>query len=234
MNHRDIFIKNIFSSVAVHIDFLSSFLSFGLDNVWRKKLVSLSGIKGSEKVLDVCTGTGKLIFLLSKKVGLHGSVIGVDFCEDMLNIAKKKLNPHTSNVTFIISNAKKLSVSENSFDVVTVAFGMRNIQDTIPALNEIHRVLKPGGRFFCLELTRPYTSWFQSLYKIYCFKVIPFIGKLITKTDVPYTYLPRSIQAFSSPEEFRFILEQCGFNQVTVYPMTFGAATIYGARKSGV
>ncbi len=232
MSNRDIFIKNIFSSVASHIDFLSSFFSFGLDNAWRRKLVQVSGIQDGTTVLDVCTGTGKLAFLLSRQAGAHGAVIGADFCEDMLRIAAGKNNPRTANVSFIISDAKNLSIPDNSFDIVTTAFGMRNIHDTVCALGEVQRVLKPGGRFFCLELTTPNISWFLPIYKIYVFKIIPLIGKMITKTDIPYTYLPKSIETFFSPHEFRKVMEQIGFHEVTVYPMTLGIATIYGARKA--
>jgi demethylmenaquinone methyltransferase/2-methoxy-6-polyprenyl-1,4-benzoquinol methylase len=232
LSNRDIFIKNIFSSVAVHIDFLSSFFSFGLDNAWRRKLVQLSGVKDGTTVLDVCTGTGKLAFLLSRQAGANGAVIGADFCEDMLRIAVGKLNPQTANISFIISDAKNLCVPDESFDMVTTAFGMRNIHDTMFALSEVQRVLKPGGRFFCLELTTPNISWFLPIYKVYVFKVIPLIGKMITKTTVPYNYLPRSIEAFFSPNEFRKIMEQTGFCEVTVHPMTLGIATIYEARKT--
>jgi ubiquinone/menaquinone biosynthesis methyltransferase len=150
----------------------------------------------------------------------------------MLRIAAGKNNPRTANVSFIISDAKNLSIPDNSFDIVTTAFGMRNIHDTVCALGEVQRVLKPGGRFFCLELTTPKISWFLPIYKAYVFKVIPLIGRLITKTDIPYTYLPKSIETFFSPREFRKVMEQIGFHDVTVYPMTLGIATIYGARKA--
>lgn len=231
-NNRDIFIKMIFSAVAAHIDFLSSFFSFGLDNVWRRKLVHLSGVQNGTTVLDVCTGTGKLAFLFSRQVGTQGAVIGADFCEDMLRVAAGKNNPRAANVSFIISDARHLSIPDNSFDMVTTAFGMRNIHDTLCALSEVQRVLKPGGRFFCLELTTPSMKWFLPIYNVYVFKIIPRIGKMIIKTDVPYTYLPRSIETFFSPDEFRDMLVQTGFHDVTISPMTFGIATIYGARKA--
>jgi demethylmenaquinone methyltransferase/2-methoxy-6-polyprenyl-1,4-benzoquinol methylase len=230
-NNRDIFIKKIFSSVADHIDFLSSFFSLGLDNSWRKQLITLAEVRNEETVLDVCTGTGKVAMLLSLTVGGKGAVVGVDFCEDMLRIAKRKLNPHNANIHFVLSDARNLSIPDSSFDVVTTAFGMRNIHDTIPALNEVQRVLRPGGRFFCLELTTPRSQLFLPIYKFYVFKVIPLIGRIITKTDVPYSYLPRSIEAFSSADEFKRIIEQIGFGEVTAHPLTLGVATIYGARK---
>ena len=229
--NRDTFVQEIFASIATEIDFLSSFFSFGLDQLWRKKLVSLLKLHGDEKVLDVCTGTGKLAFLLSKKVGMEGSVSGVDFSKEMLSEAEKKLNSRLSNISFAFSDAKDLNFSDNFFDAVTVSFGMRNIIDTTAALREAYRVLKPGGRFCCLELTPPTDRRVKPLYTVYCFRVMPFIAMKVLKTDVPYNYLPRSIKAFPSSEEFKHILESCGFSEVTVHPMTFGIATIFEARK---
>lgn len=150
----------------------------------------------------------------------------------MLEIAKKKLNRQPKNISFILSDAKDLDFPDNTFDVVTVAFGMRNIPDTIPALKQIKRVLKPGGRFLCLELTRPQKQWFLPVYKGYVFKVMPFVAKIITSTATPYKYLPRSIDAFYPPGEFKHIIEECGFSEVTIHSMTMGVATLYWAIKS--
>lgn len=229
---RDTFIKTIFAIIASDIDFLSSFFSFGLDQGWRRRLVSLLKLKGGEKVLDVCTGTGKLAFLLSKRVGEQGSVHGVDFSEEMLGEAARKLSFGLSNLSFSLSDAKKLNFPDNFFDAVTVSFGMRNIPDTAAALHEAFRVLKPGGRFCCLELTPPENRWVKPLYKVYCFRVMPFIAMKILKTAVPYNYLPMSISAFPSSETFARILGNCGFSDVHVHSMTFGIATIFGALKS--
>jgi demethylmenaquinone methyltransferase/2-methoxy-6-polyprenyl-1,4-benzoquinol methylase len=228
---RDTFIKEIFAAIATDIDFLSTFFSFGLDQGWRKRLVALLQLRGGEKVLDVCTGTGKLAFLLSKKVGSTGSVTAVDFSQEMLGEARKKLGTSASNITFGLSDAKSLNFPENSFDAVTVSFGMRNIPDTAGALQEAFRVLKPSGRFFCLELTPPQTPWVKPLYTLYCFRIMPFIAMKILKTAIPYNYLPRSIKAFPSPGEFRGILESCGFTNVVVHSMSFGIATIFEASK---
>ena len=227
----DTFVKNIFASIAHHIDFLSSFFCFGMDSLWRRKLVLTAKIREGEKILDVCTGTGKLAFLLAKRVGPQGSLTGVDFCEQMLDVAKKKLNSGAPNISFALSDAKDLIFDDNKFDLVTVSFGMRNVIDTSMALREAHRVLKPGGRFFCLELTRPKKTWFMPFYNYYCFNIMPFIAKKILKTDVPFTYLPQSIQAFPSADEFGRIIKNCGFTEVQVYPMSLGIATIFGARR---
>lgn len=228
---RDTFIKAIFASIASQIDFLSSFFSFGLDRGWRRRLVSVLGLRGGEQVLDVCTGTGKLALLLSRKVGNKGSVHGVDFSKEMLCEAQKKVSRGRPGISFSLSDAKKLNFSGNSFDVVTVSFGMRNIPDTAAALQEAFRVLKSGGRFCCLELTPPENRWVKPLYNLYCFKIMPFIAMKVLKTEVPYNYLPRSIKAFPSSQEFAHTLETCGFRDVHVHSMTFGIATIFVASK---
>ncbi len=229
---RDSFIQEIFAAIASEIDFLSSFFSFGLDQRWRKRLVALLDLKGDEQVLDVCTGTGKLAFLLSGKVGQGGSVLGVDFSREMLHEAGRKLGPRTSRVRFAYSDAKDLDFPEESFHAVTVSFGMRNIPDTAAALRQARRVLKPGGRFCCLELTPPTNRWVKPLYRVYCFRIMPLIAMKVLKTAVPYNYLPRSIKAFPSSGEFKRTLEDCGFTDVTVHPLTLGIATIFAARKA--
>lgn len=232
LQQRDLFIKNIFSTVAPYLDFLSSSFSLGFDRFWRIKTVALSGIREGERVLDVCTGTGELAFLLSGKVGPGGSVTAADFCEEMLARARKKKGGNHDNLSYILSDAKKLPFAENTFDAVTVAFGMRNIPDTIPALKEIRRVLKPGGKFICLELTQPDVRWFRALYEWYVSRMMPFIAGIIVKTAAPYLYLPRSIKAFYPPREFKRVIAENGYVNVTIDSLTMGIATVYRAVKS--
>lgn len=233
LEQRDRFIQQIFTVVAPYVDSLSSGFSFWLDHLWRRKAVTLSGIHEGQKVLDVCSGTGELSFLLAQKVGPNGSVIGADFCDNMLALARKKAGGNWSNVSFIFSDAKKLPFPDKSFDAVTVSFGMRNIPDTQLALQEICRVLRPGGTFVCLELTRPQSRWFLLLYQWYVFRVMPFIGKLVVKASAPYLYLPRSINAFYQPSEFKSLIERSGFSDVRVNSFTMGVATLYRAAKYG-
>ncbi len=233
LQQRDLFIKQIFSAVAPHVDLLSSGFSIGFDHLWRMKAVSLSGIRSGERVLDVCTGTGELAFLLARKVGPHGSVTGADFCEEMLARARKKAGRRSGNMSYVLSDAKKLPFPDNTFDAVTVSFGMRNIPDTGLALREIKRVLRPGGKFICLELTRPHVKWFRTFYEWYVFKVMPFIGELVVKTATPYLYLPRSIDAFYPPDEFKRLITECGYSRVTIDSLSMGIATIYRAVNDG-
>ncbi len=233
LQQRDLFIKHIFTTVAPHVDLLSSGFSLGFDHFWRMKAVGLSGIRKGDRVLDVCTGTGELAVLLARKVGRDGSVTGADFCEEMLDQARRKKGTGSPNLSYLLSDAKQLPFTDNSFDAVTVSFGMRNIPDTGIALHEIKRVLKPGGKFVCLELTRPPEGWFRSVYEWYVFRLMPFIAEIVVKTAAPYLYLPRSIKAFYPPEEFRRLIAETGYRDVSIHSMTGGIATIYRAVKHG-
>jgi demethylmenaquinone methyltransferase/2-methoxy-6-polyprenyl-1,4-benzoquinol methylase len=223
-------VKDIFSSMAPYIDPLDTAFSFGLCHVWRRKVSSR--IRRGEHVLDICTGTGELAKLLLRRVGPEGSLTGVDFCKDMLDVAKKKMDPMPDNVSLIVSDARELKFPDSNFDAVTVSFGIRNIPDTVAALKEIKRVLRPGGRFYCLELTRPKQPFLVPFYKFYVFKIMPYIAKIITKNSLPYTYLPRSIEAFHSPEEFKDLMKSCGFSEVRASSLSMGVATIFRGTRN--
>ena len=224
-------IQNMFTNVAPYLDLFTRGFSLGLDQYWRKKGVALSGIKKGDHVLDICAGTGELTFILARTVGSEGSVTATDYVENMLVLARKKMGKKFSNVTFQFADAMKLPFSDNTFDAVTVAYGMRNIPDTAAALQEVRRVLKPGGTFLCVELTRPRNRFFLALYKWYSFTVMPFVSKMIMKTADPFIYLPRSIEEFYEPPVFSKLIEENGFSKVSNNSMTMGIATAYCAKK---
>jgi demethylmenaquinone methyltransferase/2-methoxy-6-polyprenyl-1,4-benzoquinol methylase len=225
-------IQNMFTNVAPYLDLFTRSFSLGFDHYWRKKGVTLSGIKKGDRVLDICAGTGELTMILARTVGNNGAVVATDYVEHMLDLARKKMGTKFPNVTFQFADATKIPFSENSFDAVTVAYGMRNIPDTIAALKEVRRVLKPGGTFLVVELTRPQNRLFLSLYEWYSFKVMPFISKLIMKTADPFIYLPRSIEEFHEPKVFSKLVAENGFSDVSVHSMTMGIATVYCAKKN--
>ena len=230
---RDRLVNYIFTMVAPYVDRLSRGFSLGMDRYWRQRAVSLSGVKPGDRVLDICAGTGELSFLLSRTVGPQGSVIGADFCRNMLDMAEKKAGRSFANLSFLLADAKDLPFPEASFDAVTVSFGMRNIPDTIMALKEIRRVLKPGGSFLCLELTKPDIPLVRVLYSWYVFRFMPLVSGFFLKSRAPYLYLPRSIEAFYQPPEFCGVVIRNGFVRVTSASMTLGLATVYRAYKRG-
>lgn len=224
-------VKHIFSTVAPYMDFLNVIFSFGLSNLWRSAAVSMSGVRRGDRVLDACTGTGELAFLIARKVGPEGKVVGIDFCEDMLERARKRANrspdPDLQKVGFLNSDIRQLTFKDGSFDAATVAFGIRNVPDRFRALGEIRRVLKRGGRFTCLELMWPERQWFLPVYNCYMFRIIPAVGKVVTRSDMPYSYLPKSIKSFYSVEKLRRLIMESGFSEVIVHTMTFGIAVIF-------
>jgi len=228
---RDKFVQHIFTIVAPYVDALSHGFSLGLDRGWRRKAVALSGIRPGDKVLDICAGTGELAFALLPAVGPTGSVMATDFCENMLAFARKKQGDGRRNIAFQAADAKSLPFPDNSFDAVTVGFGMRNIPDTVLALQEVRRVLRPGGTFVCLELTKPQSPLLGRLYNWYLSRFMPFVSNLVMKSSAPYLYLPRSIEAFYQPPEFREVIARNGFGDVTVDSLTLGIATVYRASK---
>lgn len=229
LNKEDNTVRDIFSIVAPYIDPLDTAFSLGLCHLWRKRLVS--GVKAGDKALDLCSGTGEVAKLLIGKVGPEGSVTCLDFSEEMTSVAKSKLSPIPQNVSFIISDVRKMSFPDGSFDVATISFGIRNVPDTGDALKEIKRVLRPGGRFFCLELTRPEKKYLLPLYDFYTFKFMPAVAKIVTKDPLPYTYLPKSIRAFYPPAEFKRLMSECGFLNVRSRSLSQGVATIFTAEK---
>lgn len=232
IEQRDQFIREIFATVAPQVDAWSRNFSLGFDRLWRRRTVRLSGIKEGDRVLDLCAGTGELAFLLSVLVGPRGAVIGADFCEEMLDVARKKTNGSYINLSFLAADAKRLPFPDEAFDAVTVAFGMRNIPDTITALGEIRRVLRPGGSFTCLELTRPAAPVFRLLYRWYLRRVMPAVAGMVMRSSAPYHYLFRSIEAFFAPAEFLAVVERSGFAGVFAYPLTLGIATIFRGIKA--
>ena len=228
---RDRLVNSIFTMAAPYVDRLSRGFSLGLDRYWRQKAVSLSGVGPGNRVLDICAGTGELSFILSRTVGPQGSVIGTDFCRSMLAIAEKKAQAGFANLSFLLADAKSLPFPDASFDAVTVSFGMRNIPDTILALREIRRVLKPGGTFLCLELTKPLSPLVRVAYSWYVFRFMPFVSGFFIKSRAPYQYLPRSIEAFYQPVEFCGVVARSGFVRVRSTSLTLGLATVYRAFK---
>ena len=234
-------IKNLFSAIARHYDFLNALLSLKRDKFWRRETVKASKVEPTSKVLDVCTGTGELALAYADKLGTDGFVIGSDFCFEMLVIGDQKVNlptfqpsnPMPSNPCFLAADTLTLPFLENTFDVVSVGFGIRNVSDLEMGIREMIRVAAPGGRVAILEFTQPVNPLFRSLYYFYFTKVLPFLGNLISRNrDDAYGYLPRSVMKFPNCDALKTVMEQCGLMDVQFYRKTFGIVAIHVGKKS--
>ncbi len=230
-------IKNLFSAIARHYDFLNSLLSLKRDKVWRQETVKVSEVEPASKVLDVCTGTGELALAYTDKLGTDGFVIGSDFCFEMLVIGDRKLQQPVGAVSnrttnFLAADTLTLPFLDNTFDVVSVGFGIRNVSDLEMGIREMTRVAAPGGRIAILEFTQPVNPLFRSLYYFYFTKVLPFLGNLISRNkDDAYGYLPRSVMKFPDCDALKTVMEACGLTDVRYYRKTFGIVAIHVGKK---
>lgn len=226
-------IQNIFSSIANKYDTLNSVLTLNIDKIWRKKAIKLCSIKESHKVLDLCCGTGKMIELECIAVGKNTTVIGLDFNKEMLNVGYKKLSQSINNYKFnlIQGDAMKLPFENNSFDCITIAFGLRNVPDKKKSISEMYRVLKPGGKVVCLELSKPEIPIFKNIYDLYFNFALPAIGYLGTRDKSAYYYLRDSVNSFMAKNQLKLEFENCGFKNTSYESLTCGIASIHYGNK---
>ncbi len=224
-------IAGMFDAIAGRYDFLNHVLSAGIDRRWRRRAIRSLELRGRERVLDVCTGTGDLAIAARTASPGAERVVGVDFAGAMLKIGVDKLKARRlDQVTLIRGDAMNIPVASGSVDAATVAFGIRNVQVPETACAEMRRALKPGGRLAILEFAIPRTPVVHGLYLWYFNRVLPAIGRLISKHNAAYGYLPASVGAFATPDEFVKILRNSGFVDVGAVPLTFGIVYLYTAK----
>jgi demethylmenaquinone methyltransferase / 2-methoxy-6-polyprenyl-1,4-benzoquinol methylase len=221
----------MFDAIADRYDFLNHLLSAGLDKQWRKRAVAALQLTGRETVLDLCTGTADLALAAMTGRARAKRVVGVDFSAAMLQIAKEKV--HAQAITLVRGDATRIPLEGASVDATTIGFGIRNVDDAALACREISRVLRPGGTLVILEFSLPRSAALRSLYLWYFNRILPLIGRLVSKHPSAYTYLPESVQAFPSPEEFSQQLRNAGFGIVRAVPLTFGIVYMFVAVKGG-
>jgi demethylmenaquinone methyltransferase/2-methoxy-6-polyprenyl-1,4-benzoquinol methylase len=224
-------VQHMFNDISGRYDFLNHFLSLGVDFSWRRKFVNQLSLYKPLRILDVATGTGDLALLISTLE--TEQINGIDIAANMLAIAKQKAaHQHLQDrLTFEEGDAEDLPYPEGTFDAVTVAFGVRNFEDLEKGLSEMKRVMKPGGVMMILEFSHPgYFPWKQ-LYGFYSKRMIPLIGKMVSRNKQAYTYLPESVSAFPSGQDFLDILDKVGMKNVSQRVLTFGVATIYTGVK---
>ncbi len=224
-------VKTMFNDIAPKYDFLNHFLSAGIDIQWRKRVRRLLAADKPKTILDVATGTGDLAIELSKLA--PDKIIGVDIATDMLNIGKEKIvRKGLDNIIELQEgDAENLKFADNSFDAITVAFGVRNFETLQKGLKEMNRVLAPGGKVAVLEFSKPKTFPFKQSYNFYSRYILPGMGKVISKSSTAYTYLPDSVRGFAEDKAFLLELEKAGFKQPKQKRLTMGIATLYYATK---
>ncbi|RKH74607.1 bifunctional demethylmenaquinone methyltransferase/2-methoxy-6-polyprenyl-1,4-benzoquinol methylase UbiE [Corallococcus aberystwythensis] len=220
-------VRQMFSSIATRYDVTNEVLSFGIHRLWRRTAVKLSGAKEGSQVLDCATGTGDLALSFKRKVGTTGRVVGTDFCPEMLESAPAKAAKAGLEVEFQVQDAMALTLPDNSFDVASISFGIRNVDDPVKCLQEMARVVRPGGRVVVLEFGQP-TGPYGALFRFYSKTVMPAIGGLLTGNRAAYQYLPRTAAAFPAGERFLSLMDQAGaYSERAAHPLLFGTAYVY-------
>ena len=218
-------VENVFDQVYDQYDLMNDFMSLGVHRLWKKNLLNMMNPSLNQKLIDVACGTGDIAKLFLNYVNKDSQVTCVDPNKGMIKKGKEKLNKF-KNLNWIIAPAEKLPVVDNSFDFYTISFGLRNTKDLNKSLTEAYRVLKPGGRYLCLEFSKIQNSSLNLLYKNYS-KLIPLIGKLIVGEKKPYEYLVKSIQNFVNQDELVDLMKKSNFKKCTYRNLSGGIVSIH-------
>ena len=224
------FVENMFDNISFKYDFFNRLTTFFIDQYWRNKFIKNLHLKNNLKVLDIATGTGDVIIQICKKdKSISGT--GFDCSQNMLKIARNKSKiKNLSEIEYIHGYAENLPFKDNSFDIITISFGIRNFNNYEKALNEINRILKPGGKLAILEFCRPKNSIFQTLFSFYFNKIIPLIGKVLTGEKI-FDYLPESVNNFFSLSELENTVNKHSFKTLQSKNLTFGICSILISNK---
>ncbi len=224
-------VTQMFDTISGDYDGLNRVISFGIDIKWRKKVVEIVNKANPDTVLDIATGTGDLAINLAETNATK--IIGLDISRGMLEIGKQKIKKKAldSKIEMVLGDSENMPFEDNSFDAITVAFGVRNFETLENGLKEIYRVLKPNGTFVILETSVPTKTPFKQGYKFYTKNILPVIGKVFSKDRSAYKYLSESASVFPFGEALNNILRNIGFINVEDFPQTFGVATIYKSSK---
>ena len=224
-------VAKMFDNISEDYDGLNRVISLGIDVSWRKKVVKLVSENNPQQILDIATGTGDLALMMAKLN--PKKIVGLDISAGMLEVGKQKIAKAnlTDKIEMIVGDSENIPFDDNTFDAITVSFGVRNFENLDKGLTEILRVLKPGGKFVVLETSNPTKFPFKQGYKFYTNFILPIIGKIFSKDKVAYSYLSESANSFPFGEAFNNILQKNGFKSAKNLPVTFGVASIYTALK---
>jgi len=220
----------MFDAIAARYDLLNRVLSGGLDQRWRARAVKALQLQPADTLLDLCTGTADVAIAASNKAG---RIIGIDFSHEMLRLGLEKVRARAlgHRIALARGDAMQLPLGASSADAAVISFGIRNVQDPEVALQELARVLGPGGRLAILEFGLPTSRAFRALYLWYAHRLLPAVGRLISRHASAYEYLPESVSRFPPPEAFGRLLQANGFPHVEIVPLTLGIVYLYIARK---
>ena len=226
-------VRAVFSSVAGKYDLMNDLMSFGAHRLWKHFTLSLTGLKAGQRALDVAGGTGDLAIGLARQVGKTGQVVLSDINLDMLEAGRDRLldSGFAGNVECLLADAERLPCADDSFDCVTIGFGLRNVTDKAAALSSMHRVLKPGGQLLVLEFSKPVAPGLKPLYDAYSFGVLPRLGEWVAKDAASYRYLAESIRMQPDQETLLAMLNEAGFGQTRYHNLTGGIVAVHRGYK---
>ncbi|WP_114781415.1 bifunctional demethylmenaquinone methyltransferase/2-methoxy-6-polyprenyl-1,4-benzoquinol methylase UbiE [Botryobacter ruber] len=230
-NNKKSQVAEMFNNIAGKYDFLNHFLSAGIDIVWRRKAIRLLAPEKPKQILDIATGTAD--FAIEALRLNPEKITGVDISEGMLAVGREKLvrKGLSGKIELLYGDSENLPFQDNTFDAITVAFGVRNFENLTRGLAEMHRVLKPGGTVVVLEFSKPTRFPMKQLYQFYFKNILPVVGNFVSKDRAAYTYLPESVQAFPDGQAFINIFQQVGFKSTKWHSLTFGISSIYTGKK---
>lgn len=227
-------VAEVFTSVATKYDIMNDLMSFGIHRLWKRYAISLSGVRTGQSVLDIAGGTGDLAKVFSREVGRSGRVVLSDINEAMLEVGRTRLiNAGCNNVDFVLANAETLEpFGDESFDLVSISFGLRNVTDKQKALEAMHRVLKPGGRLLVLEFSKPIFEPLSKAYDLYSFTALPLMGKIVAGDSKSYQYLAESIRMHPDQTTLKGMMEQAGFVNCDYHNLTGGIVAVHRGFKA--
>ncbi|QBZ82381.1 Ubiquinone/menaquinone biosynthesis C-methyltransferase UbiE [Hydrogenovibrio crunogenus] len=226
-------VKGVFDSVAGNYDIMNDVMSFGIHRLWKRHAIELSGIRPGNVVLDLAGGTGDLTKAFAKRVGKTGRVVLADINESMVRVGRDRLTNEgvIGNVDYTITNAEALTYPDNTFDLVTISFGLRNVTNKDKALEEIYRVLKPGGQLMVLEFSKVTQPLLAKAYDFYSFSILPKMGKLIADDEASYQYLAESIRMHPDQETLKQMMLEAGFDKAEYLNMSEGIVALHRGWK---
>ncbi|WP_367111706.1 bifunctional demethylmenaquinone methyltransferase/2-methoxy-6-polyprenyl-1,4-benzoquinol methylase UbiE [uncultured Psychrobacter sp.] len=227
-------VADVFTSVAKKYDIMNDLMSFGIHRLWKRYAISLSGVRAGQQVLDIAGGTGDLAKVFSREVGRSGHVVLSDINAAMLEVGRERLiNAGCNNVDFVLANAETLApFDDESFDLLTISFGLRNVTDKDAALRSMYRVLKPGGRLLILEFSKPVFEPLSKAYDLYSFTALPMMGKLVANDSESYQYLAESIRMHPNQQTLKQMMEEAGFENCDYHNLTAGIVAVHRGFKA--